>query len=488
MRTLLLGTDFSYTADGRLVPIEINTNVGLENRYLESDDELFDFTGLSNFITANSFTKLTYIGSIRALNTKLQSFCDGLNIEYIYHRVLSGNLTIPYVEDTPDNLIIRSAYDTTAIVDEVYCKNKINYLNLIKNKSFGSEFAYLDENGVLVNNITNIIDNGDNPNFILKSVYPKYNEDIYPKLYKVSNLTELETILTNVTSNHFLMTYHYNESKLYNNQVTVIRTFNLLFPPNLESIFIGSYKKFTDRKNDDISLFNPTTFEIEGIYRNKYITFLKTFKYPKLLDSDLVEMMDGTFKSGLDLNIGDIVKTIVIPNPLDVDLDDEVTNYHISYEEFLSGVTYSGNSVLGKNKVDRLSEYVEILFTDGTSWGDTRLSSYLTLVNNEIQFKYIEDLIAGDMVLLVNTSYENFTSVLKEVASISITKTIFSGWEITVDINHLFLTKTDSSGNESFATIEHNTLCGGKFPCETKTCDDPKAFCSQDSIGTCHCF
>jgi hypothetical protein len=417
----------------------------------------------------------------------LSELCSTLNIAYEYLHVLSGNLTIPYVEDTEDILIIRSSYDTTAIVDDVYCKDKVNFMKLIKDQLYKSEFAYIDETGNLVNYITTIVDNGENPNFILKSVLPYYDKESYPKLYKVNNLEELEVILSNVTTDYFMMPYYYNSDKLFENQIYVIRSLNLLFPPNLESIYIGSYKKFTDRKNDGISTFDSVTFEVDTLHRSKYITSDKVFFSPKLLDTDEVEMADGTFKNGNDLLVGDIIKTIIIPNPNDVDLADDLANYNISYEEFVSGVTYTTNSVLAKKKVDRVCKYANILFTDGTYWSDTYASSYLVLRNSDIRFEYIEYLVEGDQVVLIDSSYPEFTSVLKEISSINFTKIIFSGWEISVEINHVFLTRTGSDGNESFVAIEHNAGCFGKAPCSAKICSTKGKSCGTNGRNICEC-
>jgi hypothetical protein len=64
----------------------------------------------------------------------------------------------------------------------------------------------------------------------------------------------------------------------------------------------------------------------------------------------------------------------------------------------------------------------------------------------------------GDNIILINTANSELTTVLKEVHSIVINRQIFSGWEITVEENHIFLTQT--SDNTSFAAIEHNvTSC-----------------------------
>ncbi len=239
--------------------------------------------------------------------------CTSINIEFDFKQVSYTSITVPYVEDSDTHLIIRSSYDTTAIVDEEYCKNKVNFLNLIKNQAFGTEFAYMDDYGNLVNNITTIENNGNHPNFILKSVYPHYDHNTYPKLYKVSSMEELNVILSNVNSDYFLMKYHLNQTKTYFNIVTVIRSLNIIFPPNLQSIFIGKYRKIAERYLDDLSVFDINTFEINAEDKLKYISKDDVIDQPKLLDTDTVEMADGTFKTAIDLQVGDLVKTIKIP-------------------------------------------------------------------------------------------------------------------------------------------------------------------------------
>jgi hypothetical protein len=487
MRAVLIGTDFVYDETGRLLPLEINTNVGMENFYLENDDEIFDFAELLEFIRERNIRKVTYLGALRNLDAVMSKFLKANSIEYQYVRVLSGNLTVPDVEDNDQILIIRSAYDTTAIVDDVYCKNKVNFMKMIANSSYGSEFAYMNEDGELVNGIKTIRDNGDNPNFILKSVYPRYDKEVYPKLYRVETEEELNMLLENVNSSYFLMPYYYSERNLHENQVKVIRSLNMLFPPDLKSVRLGSYIKLADRKNEEPTLLDPDTHEVLLDSRRKYLTSDKAYFAPKLLDDDEVEMADGTFKTGYDLQVGDVVKSLIIPNPNDVDLEDDLAEFGITYEEFVAGVLYSQNTVTMKKRADRISEYVTIYFEDGTDWADTAGSSYILDRDGIIQFERIESLVNGDRVVLVDTSSDKFASVEKIVDRISVEKLILSGWEITVEERHVFLTRNGSEGNQSFAAIEHNISCSGKRPCGTKACTGKKS-CTTTISGTfCEC-
>ena len=487
MRTVLVGSDFMYDKDGNLKPIEINTSVGWHRNKMETDESSLDLTTLNSFITDNSFTKVVYIGSIGHLDAALSSSCTTLGIQYEMHTLASNTITIPYIEDNDQTLIIRTAYDTTAIIDDIYCRDKVNFLNLIKNSSFGSQFVYLDENNSIVNNITTINDNGLHPNFILKARLPEYDKEVYPKFYKVSTQQELDTLISNVvTSDYFLMEFLYNPNELIENHIKVFRGLNILFPPNLESISIGGYTRVCD---DDIltnSTYNETTFELIGD-RYKYISGDYNVRLPKLLKDDLVEMADGSFKVAESLVIGDSIKTIDIPNPFDVEKMDELANYRISLSELQSGTTYSTNTITHIKKLNTLSHTIKLTFTDGSDWFDNIGSKYLSIRNNEVRFLHLSlsqpeggmQLQLGDSIILIDTTNsETPTFITKEISNIEAITQFFGGYEITVANAHLFLTKSDVDANSSYVSIEHNLIpCDdGSGACRSGTCSK-YAFC-----------
>lgn len=491
MRTVLIGSDFMYGKEGNLKPIEINTAVGYHRNKLESDSEVFDFTSLISFIKDNQFTKVVYIGEMEELSEGLSNISNDLSVEYEFLLTPNTSITVPHVEDNDQTLIIRSAYDTTAIVDDNYCRDKVKFLELIKNQPFGAQFAYLNDDNQLVNYITEIGDNGDHPNFILKARYPQYDRDVFPKLFKVSNQEELSTVLQNITSEYFLMEYYYNSAKLYENHITVVRELSLFYPPSLLSIQLGSYTTFTNDTVLGINEFNSESFEL-AYGRDKYLTSDVRIKLPKLQDTDLVEMADGSFKTGLDLQVGDIVKTIDIPNPFDVNKRNEVVNYRISLEELEAGTTYTTNRVTDKKRVNKYCRTAKLLFTDNTDWLDTEGSNYLSEKNGEIRFLTITNnpfeenrLEVGDKVLLLNATDIAPTFVEKEVAEIEYEQEFFGGWLITVENESLFLTRAAAEDDTSFVAIEHNypgQPCGRRDCTQRGNCSGKFEICC---VGYC---
>ena len=459
-----------YDKDGNLKPIEINTAVGWHNNKFESNDESLDLSFLSTFIQNEGFTKVVYIGGMTILDRKLSELCTSLTKEYEFLRTDASSITIPFVEDNDTTLIIRSAYDTTALVDDTYCRDKIEFLKLIQTQPFGSQFAYKDDNDVLVNNITIIKDNGAHPNFILKHRNPNYDKNLYPKFYKVTSQEELDSILENVTSDYFLMEFHFNEENLFQNRIKVFRGLTLFYPPSLQSILIGGYTTFCNGDVSESPDYN-NTFELETL-RNNYTSVDNGFVKPKLEDDDLVQMADGSFKTALDLQVGDMVKTIVISNPFDENNFNELVNYKITFDELTSGTTYSSNEVLSKVRRTVYTQTKKIVFTDGSEWEDTEGSRYLGYRNNEVRFLALDENITeegklqiGDEVILLDgTNLETPTFVKKTVQSIERVTGFFGGWVISVDDERLFLTKSPDS-DSSFIAIEHNVACYQSFGC-----------------------
>jgi len=473
MRTVIVGSDFMYDKNGVLRPIEINTAIGWHRHKMEEDSVSFDLTELKEFVLQNNFSKIIYLGTHEYFSERFLQLTDELNIDYEFIPVDLNSFSVPYVEDSDEVLIIRTAYDNSAVVDYEYCRDKITYLELIKNQPFGSQFAYKNDNTELVNYISEINDNGDNPNFILKYRYPQYNKEIYPKLYKINNQEELQSLLQSLPEDYFLMEFLYNEDKLVDNHIQVKRSLNLLFPPDLQSIPIGLYTIFCNDTIDTPNQYDQGNQLVLG--RKKYLTNDLPIKLPKLQDGDLVMMADGTYKSAEELQIGDEIRTIDIPNPFNVYSGNELINYKINFEELQTGSTFSTNRITNKQRVNLFCNIVKIKFTDGTDWLDTEGSKYLSIKDDEVRFLILNtsqrvnskfSVQNGDSIILVDTSDINNTQfVEKVVESIETSSEFFGGWEITVEREHLFLTKSSLEDDISFVAIEHNVGCFLFFGC-----------------------
>ena len=151
--------------------------------------------------------------------------------------------------------------------------------------TYGSIYEIKGSIIILYDIITTINDNGEHPNFILKSRYPDYDKEVYPKFFKVSTQEELNTILGNVTSDYFLMENYCNTTNNFEEHIKVIRSLNILYPPTLESIQIGQYTKFNENITFSDVEYDSVTYMVNPEYRDSYVTALTTKGLPKLLDT-----------------------------------------------------------------------------------------------------------------------------------------------------------------------------------------------------------
>jgi hypothetical protein len=237
------------------------------------------------------------------------------------------------------------------------------------------------------------------------------------------------------------------------------------------------------------SQFDSTTYELIGD-RYKYITSDFQKRTPKLLDTDLVQMEDGSFKAATELLVGDIVKTIDIPNPFDANNSNETVNYKIGLDELESGTQYSTNVITHIEKINLYSHIVKLTFTDGSDWFDNENSKYLSIKNNEVRFLVLSTNVVeeysfsiGDSILLIDTS-DSITPkfISKEIVSIEKMTEFFGGYEISVENSHLFLTKASAESTTSYVSIEHNInqYCySGTVYCEQSDCDKGQ-YCVQE--------
>lgn len=405
MKAVLISTDLIKKADGSIKVLETNTN-----SWISADWNLYDFSTLISFIQTNGFTEVHVIVPtfIRTASSKLKEICEGIGVTHIEHILSNDAVTVPFIEDSESKLILRLSYDTTAIIDDEYCRDKFKLQNIIHNESFGIK-TYIpnlidDFVGMEEFNYTD-----DIPNFIVKARYPNYDKQLFPKLYKIENLTQLNTLKNSLGADLFLQEFVHSE--LVNGRRNVIRSLDFLYGSNLDIINIGSYFIF----NQIEEAIWPNTFDENGLLakkdRPKYLTHtlehLNTdFDYIYDIDGD-VAMTDGSKKSFAALQIGDSVKALHIQG-LDIDESAyDLETWTGSYSEFIQNVSLVDTSVASTRQSTPVSQlFIKITLEDGTSWDDTKRSPLLVKIGDNIKFKRVNDLVVGDVMITYNFEVE----------------------------------------------------------------------------------
>lgn len=455
MKAVLVGTDLMYRQDGKLVPIEMNTQVGLNNSgRLENYEDFLDFSNLVAFIQSNNITDVYLEGAVSIIKKYWPEELQDVNVS-----VVAG---FKEEYDEPGKLYVRTRYSGEALVD-AFCRDKVEFLKSIKDKDFGSEFVVKTLEG-LEGEITTLTSNGDLPNFIVKYRYPAYDRSEYPKLLKFRTLRELNSwVKSNLEQDYFIMPFYFNESKLYEGRygkrLKVMRNWSLFLSEDgtsLTSLDLGTYTRFTEEILDENSREYDGHVLVEG--RKQLLVGTGEYSISDLLaeKDDLILMTDGTWKEVQDLKIGEEVKAVSFG---DKNLKLAKSANYGSLEDLVSTSEYVSNEIVRLQKVVGFYNEVNLTFEDGSDWFDTENSAYPVVVSeNEIRFKELKDIEVGDSIILIPVSAENeekpsFT--VKEVTGISKERKEQEGYSLGLNGNHLFLSRT-SEDSAAYIAIEHN--------------------------------
>lgn len=480
MKSVLLATDMIKTPSGDVKVLETNTNALLSYKF---NDNIHYLDNLVTFIQTNQFHTVHCIYPINshAFNDKLKEICESLNIQNVGHPMSAGSVTVPYIEDSEDILIIRLAYDTTAIVDEDYCKDKFKLQSIINNKVYGSKTFIPNE----FDNFESMEDftySDDIPNYIVKKRFPNYDREIYPKLYKVQNLAELNTLKTTIESDCYLQEFHH--SRLIQGKRCIIRSLDLLYGGNLDVLNICSFYKTNQLAENQWE----NTFDSNGLLakkdRPKYITNTNEnanthWDYVYDVDQELI-MGDGGRKPFSELEIGDSVKTVHIEG---LSLDErtyKMFEWVGNYNDFVSNIRLKETQVTSIITSPPISQlFLRVTLDDGvTQWDDLNETPLLVKIDETITFKRFGDLEIGDSVVTFN-----FQTNLPEVKNVQSIDIIFKDDQVLgsldVEPEDVYMPLV----SQYITIIQHNVCNKG---CKATKCFDQYycADCSPQFCGT----
>jgi hypothetical protein len=482
MKAVLISTDYIKTQDGNYKVLEMNTNTALD---VLSEDQYnyLDLTELESFITSNGFTKvnLIYNGLSKGFKSKLETICTGsTNVTFNSFETQHGSITVPYMEDDETTLTIRISYDTTAIVDDEYCRDKYGFIKALGNDTLKPK-VFIPNVVDDFQTLTEFTYTGTKPNFIIKKRYPNYDKFVYPRLFKITSLEELIAVKQLVENdNEYLQEYVVSE--LVNGKHNILRSIDLIYGSNLDIINLGGYKEIHTLKADIWQDTYGTNNEIEKSNRPKYITHygnLEESRKPYVADiDDNIIMSDNSFKSFGDIVVGDVVKSILITGLPENENQYNTADWTGSYTDFVNNFAMDTAVVISKTESNTIDDlFVRITLEDGITWDDNIGTNILTKNGDVIKFKHVNDLVIGDTIemvnvldnTIVNKTIQNLEPVFKYGVILG---------DIDVETKDVFLSIIENN----LALIQHNTCSG---TCFSKTGNIYPSCKSYSQCNTC---
>ena len=455
MKAVLIGSDFLLDDDGNARLVELNTSAGIYQSMLPH----LDFSGLEALLQTNSIAELVYIFNDQqlvtdpkfranlSLGSKLQSICDSLGITYTPYQVSTYATTVPYVEDSPTKFILRQAFDSTALIDDVYCADKGNLQELIQSQSYAIPAGF---------------DATKAPNVVVKSVQPQYDAKVYPEVHTITNQTEYDTLVANTTAPYFIQEFINSENNVIQGRYSIIRSLDLVYGSTLDTLHLGSYHQ-TSPYSLDIwpDELQAGTTALTNKSRIKWISKLSTDNQKNVyhVDEDTkIVTPTGEYISIQDVEEGTVVKSVQFSNLPTGSVD--VLAFSSSFAEMESSLQVNSANVVGFISSSLETVYLNVTLEDGTTWDDSTRSTFYTEVSGSTvtRFKSLSQVELGDKVILLDVATNELLK--KEVIALDAVYDTKLIYELDVEEQDIFLSILDESTN--IALVQHNPCwCNG---------------------------
>jgi hypothetical protein len=447
MNSVLIGVDFAVNGDD-VSFLEMNTDINISKPVVN----YFDFTALFNYISSNNFTKLhlIYKKDITAVEfiDEMKSYCTNNNV--IYNETLTPTfaLFIPDVESDDQTLVIRLSYNSQAILDDLYCRDKSELTKLIFDSNLTEyipkTYSKYNDNVTISDNLELLNDNGINPNLIVKNTLPS-SQNIFPKFHKLSTPEELVNLKNNLGESTILQEYIYNTENIIDSTiVNHVRSWFLVSNGLSDIVDCGSYVGANSVQIEE-NLVTYTDNELDNVARAMY------FSNPKLssngIPSDYIVKVlqnDNSFQNTIvgNIQIGDVIEAVNIAT-LDNDMpENESLNW--SYTGSLNElITYTTASVVGVGSINVNNWFYRVDYTNGSSLL-SKDKKVLVESSGTVSFKPTSYLEVGDTIFNSSTEFSVVSQISMEY---------YSGSMVDIDIEPSDVYIAGNETNEIMNTI-----------------------------------
>jgi hypothetical protein len=445
MKSVLLGVDFLDLENG-LKFLEMNTDTYIPNVAFDS----FDFQALETYLLDNNFTKFRVIYKNEHVASEfinnLETICITNNIEFDAVIVAIDAITIPFYEDAENEFTLRISYDITAVIDDVYCRDKKELLSLIfdNNETNLIPKTYFKKDDLVFDNLSNLIDNGIHPNLIIKKSLPDFEKSKFPEFYKIDTDTELNELKPSIESSLITQEFVFNSNNLYNGKIRDhIRHWIILCSDATTVIDFGGYT------SPNALPLNESYVSYSGSLLNDESRILY-FSNPNRVGVGIpttyqtIKLVDGVETTvTLDtIELDDVLKAVRLPEFSDSLGAQGAINW--AYTGSYNDITYTTASVVVKS-TETVDEWFIKINYDINGDTNSMLVNLVELVltcdsaGNNLTFKLASELTNSDYIVISN-------SIIANVVSIEYEK--FSGDVVKLNIEpaDVFVSGTNTNG------------------------------------------
>jgi hypothetical protein len=508
MKAVIIATDYVKDTNGEFKVLEMNTHTHIAfkdaNNYLDLDI-LQQFVSDNNINTIQIISPKHYRG--RVLDTETEPTHNPIHFEKAIIDRFTPNgvavsiqytgldsVTVPDVEDNDTTLIIRISYDSTALIDSVYCADNFEFLKLMYDTNPTSiPSTYVSHTNLGFDTIGDIVrDNGGYPNYIIKERFPTTNYQQYPKVLKINNLDELNSIKSNLLPNTLLQEYVFNPTDTFEGKLKTYRVISMVYGSELDILDLTHPFEHTNAcafgETVDFDENSELAKWEKPCYIQKYLSKYESdarFRY-QFDDLSKIFMPDGSISNVEDIQSGSILKSLNFDGmPLD-ELVSESFNWSSNFSELNDTMEITTTTVAEYSSVSKTVWLIHLEVSNGSKFVDIEFAKLLAKRSTDAEYKFTRfwDMSVGDSIILFN----NQTNTIQEVDIVDIkhsyeTINIFS---VDVEPIDVLLTSEEEVESPIYAIYQHNPPASCTRVCCTSSWPVQNFFQCPDSSGWCY--
>jgi len=489
MKGTIIGTDLLQKGNDVQV-IEINTNTTIFN----DGANLLDYDTLFELLNSNNIEELHFIytagssflptnASSFVFEDKLKEKCLENNISYHNYVVPQNSVTVPYIEDAPNKFILRQSFDTTALVDDTYCANKYEFINLMSGSGIVPKTFFNDE--VLGVDEISVVDlnNPNHPNYVIKAKIPTYDITSYPELYELGTQEELDTLKQSLPSDYLLQEFIYDEENIVDGRWSVIRSIDIIYGGELDVINMGGYTQttvipLTFSSNE----FVENTKKYNQKTRYKYINkqLYNTSKIDFHVDDETqILSYDGTLADVDTIQLGSFIKSLDFTDldgrsPNDAE-DITAFGWDGTLAKTIETLSEVSSSLVGMQSASVDTIYIKITLENGLMWDDAPSATYYFEEVNSLSTRWdrVNNMVVGDKLVVRNNSTNELETIeITNLEMVHAQKTIY---QLDYEPSDIFLVDI---GDGLFGLMHNSCWCCYN-PCGHWCCDGGCPTCDQ---------
>jgi hypothetical protein len=408
MKSVLIGADI-LKLENEYKLLEINTDADL----FLPDIPYLDLDPLFSYLTTNAYTRFVIIYKKKHIATAVlqlfESKCNENSITFNSMLIMDNSVTIPAIIEEDNTFYLRCAYDVTAIIDDTYCRDKSEVTKLLfdsENQSILPKTRVKHSgDGSIYDNLTDIIDNGNSPNIIVKKILPDFDKVNYPAFYNIKSSTDLDALKESIPDDVMIQEFKINNNLTTDNQISDVIRMTVILLSDVETMIPLGCTTTNNQLPLNTDIITYTDNKLDKKWKSMYFSNPNllgygvpgTYKVIKIVDD--VEQMDSIE----NLLTGDIIKAVKLSN-LSTSASMQETLDWYTNSNISDVISYETASVHFITKTPFEGWLSNISYSNGDVSGSSLLSNSEILLissstNNKIKFETAYDTKINDLVI-----------------------------------------------------------------------------------------